>query len=340
MSDLSQERKATEEPDVTQELCALIVCRGGELPAGAAEAFELANFCGVVTGTGAWQAAGLLPGPGRVHVIESAEPLQRLAAIVVSQLSAATIVVLPASPDGRDLAPMVGALMNRPVITGITKLKRREHPEVSWEVTAVRSDGMLDHLHDVEVNAVVTLIPGLAGVVESRGPVAITISGTVHTQLPAKESSHSVVSVEVLAADPTTMDLTEASCIVAGGQGLGGKTHFDQLGRIGGLVGGSLGGTRVASDAGWIPFERQIGTTGVAVNPKVYIAFGISGATQHTSGLGAPDHIISVNTDPSCPMMTMSDVAIVSDAKAVLASLESKLMESKPHVSKVEVRSS
>jgi electron transfer flavoprotein alpha subunit len=334
VSDVLQEREAT------QELCALIVCRGGELPAGATEAFELASFYGVVIGTGAQQAATLLPGPGRAQVIESSESLQHLAALVVPLLAKPTIVVLPASPDGRDLAPMVGMLMNRPVITGITKLKRREHAEGSWEVTAVRSDGLLDHLHHIEVNAIVTLIPGLAGVVESHGPVAITIDGTVHTQLPAKESSHSVVSVEMLAADPTTMDLTEASCIVAGGQGLGGKAQFDQLGRIGGLVGGSLGGTRVASDAGWIPFERQIGTTGVAVNPNVYIAFGISGATQHTSGLGAPDHIISINTDPSCPMMTMSDVAIVSDAKAVLVSLESKLMESNLLESKVQERSS
>ena len=71
--------------------------------------------------------------------------------------------------------------------------------------------------------------------------------------------------------------------------------------------------------------ERQIGTTGVVVDPRLYIAFGISGAVQHTSGLGQPDHIISVNTDAHCPMMQMSDLAIVADANDVLEALASRL---------------
>ena len=104
-----------------------------------------------------------------------------------------------------------------------------------------------------------------------------------------------------------------------------GAAFDEQLGRVGAAIGASLGGTRVASDAGWIPFERQIGTTGVAVNPRLYLAFAISGATQHTSGLGNPDHIISVNTDASCPMMTMANLAIVADANATLDALEQRL---------------
>ena len=73
--------------------------------------------------------------------------------------------------------------------------------------------------------------------------------------------------------------------------------------------------------------ERQIGTTGVVVDPDLYISFGISGAVQHTSGLGRPDHIISVNTDPHCPMMQLSDLAIVSDANATLDELARLLAE-------------
>ncbi|MCU1390297.1 MAG: Electron transfer flavoprotein alpha subunit, partial [Ilumatobacteraceae bacterium] len=77
----------------------------------------------------------------------------------------------------------------------------------------------------------------------------------------------------------------------------------------------------VITDRGWVGHDRQIGTTGVVVDPALYIAFGISGAVQHTSGLGQPDHIISVNTDPHCPMMQLADLAIVSDANAVVAAL-------------------
>ena len=82
-----------------------------------------------------------------------------------------------------------------------------------------------------------------------------------------------------------------------------------------------MGATRVITDRGWVGHERQIGTTGVVVDPRLYIAFGISGAVQHTSGLGTPDHIISVNTDPHCPMMQLADLAVVADANAVLDEL-------------------
>ena len=82
-----------------------------------------------------------------------------------------------------------------------------------------------------------------------------------------------------------------------------------------------MGVTRVITDRGWAEHERQIGTTGVIVQPDLYISFGVSGAVQHTSGLGQPGHIISVNTDAHCPMMQMSDLAIVADANAVLDEL-------------------
>ena len=65
------------------------------------------------------------------------------------------------------------------------------------------------------------------------------------------------------------------------------------------------------TDRGWVGHDRQIGTTGVVVDPQLYLAFGISGAVQHTSGLGDPAHIISVNTDPHCPMMQLADLAVV-----------------------------
>ncbi|MGZ4703159.1 MAG: FAD-binding protein, partial [Ilumatobacteraceae bacterium] len=82
-----------------------------------------------------------------------------------------------------------------------------------------------------------------------------------------------------------------------------------------------VGATRVITDRGWVGHDRQIGTTGVIVDPHLYIAFGISGAVQHTSGLGHPEHIISVNTDPYCPMMQLADLAVIGDANAVLDAL-------------------
>ena len=107
----------------------------------------------------------------------------------------------------------------------------------------------------------------------------------------------------------------------AAGPGSTVPERFGQLQRIAAELGASVGATRVVTDRHWLPHERQIGTTGVVVDPRLYLAFGISGAVQHTSGLGRPDHIVSVNTDASCPMMQLADLAIVADANAVLDEL-------------------
>jgi electron transfer flavoprotein alpha subunit len=121
------------------------------------------------------------------------------------------------------------------------------------------------------------------------------------------------------------MDLAEAPRIAGGGAGLDGAARFEQLAAVASALGAATGATRVVTDRHWVRHERQIGTTGVVVDPQLYLAFGISGAVQHTSGLGNPDHIVSVNTDPHCPMMQLADLAIVADANAVIAELADRL---------------
>ncbi len=94
--------------------------------------------------------------------------------------------------------------------------------------------------------------------------------------------------VEVLPPDVTTMDLSEAPRILGGGAGLAGAEAFDDLSKVATALHASMGATRVITDRGWLAHDRQIGTTGVVVNPKLYLAFGISGAVQHTLGPGQP----------------------------------------------------
>jgi len=117
---------------------------------------------------------------------------------------------------------------------------------------------------------------------------------------------------------------------MAGGAGLvaagaDGAAVMRLLADVAAELGASAGATRVVTDAGWMGYDRQIGTTGVAVSPGLYIAFGISGAVQHIGGLGTPEHVVSVNTDPSCPMTAMADLGIVADAPTVLAELAGRL---------------
>ena len=131
--------------------------------------------------------------------------------------------------------------------------------------------------------------------------------------------------LEVLPPDVSTMDLAEAPRILGGGAGLDSADRFAELSDVAAALDAAMGATRVITDRGWVPHTRQIGTTGVVVDPDLYLAFGISGAVQHTAGLGDPDHIISVNTEPHCPMMGMADLAVVADANATLDELARRL---------------
>jgi electron transfer flavoprotein alpha subunit len=138
--------------------------------------------------------------------------------------------------------------------------------------------------------------------------------------------------IALLEPDLHTMDLSDAARVVSGGGGLAAGLHdrratevFELLGQVAAALGGSAGATRVVTDAGWTGYERQIGTTGVTIDPDLYIAFGVSGAAQHLGGLGAPRHIVSVNTDASCPMTAMADLGLVTDARALLVELAHRL---------------
>ncbi|MFM8856806.1 MAG: mycofactocin-associated electron transfer flavoprotein alpha subunit, partial [Actinomycetota bacterium] len=196
-------------------------------------------------------------------------------------------------------------------------------------VTVSRRGGLF--LSDVHPQSpfVATLQIGIRGAdpLPDRDHVEVVHLAATSTERHSA-SSRSVEHIEIQPPDASTMDLAEAPRILGGGAGLVDSDAFDQLQRIAARLGASMGVTRVITDRGWAEHNRQIGTTGVVVDPDLYISFGISGAVQHTSGLGHPDHIISVNTDAHCPMMQISDVAIVADANEVLDALESLLFES------------
>lgn len=238
------------------------------------------------------------------------------AAALGEVVDASTSVVLPASPDGRDLAPRLAAALNRPLYAGAVAVTNEC-------VSMVRYGGLaLEDVHPIEV-FVATLQPGVRGVERALSAAAVVteLKPCLVTDLV------DVTVIEVLAPDAATMDLSESKRIVGGGAGLASAAAFTQLSELAVQLNASMGATRVITDRAWVGHERQIGTTGVVVNPQLYLAFGISGAVQHTSGLGEPDHIISINTDPHCPMMHLADLAIVSDANEVLQQLLAKLGE-------------
>jgi len=301
------------------KVLAVIVVRDGQLPAGAAETVAEAGGAALVAGSGTSKAADELDAASRVWLLEvSSVAPAALASTLAQALAGVDMILLPASPDGRDLAPRLAVILGRPLLAGAVRC-------TPGEVEVTRLDDRLSVRVGVDGPVLVTLRPGLRGTLEPVKSTQVSV-----LSLAAPQTSRDAESVEVLQPEPGVVDLAEAGRIVGGGAGLvpagaDGAAVMRLLAGVGAALGASAGATRVVTDAGWMSYDRQIGTTGVSVNPELYIAFGISGAAQHVGGLGAPEHLVSVNTDPSCPMTAMADLGIVADAPAVLGELAKRL---------------
>ncbi|WP_431874501.1 mycofactocin-associated electron transfer flavoprotein alpha subunit [Amycolatopsis sacchari] len=292
---------------------AVLVVRDGVLPLGADETVAEAGGSALLVGTGVDKAATELPSLSAGWLADNGTFAPgRWARQLAPVLRDTERVLLPASADGRDLAPRLAAELRRPLLAGAVRVNEKGAEVARWGgrvCVDLVADGPF----------VATLQPGV------RGPAPAEAQTLTGISLPEADA-RDVTVVEVLDPEPGTVDLAEAPRIFGAGAGLGGPEAVELLGEVAAALGASLGATRVVTDAGWTGYQRQIGTTGVVVHPELYVAFGISGAAQHLGGLGSPGHVVSVNTDPSCPMTAMADLGIVADAPAVLAEL-ARLLE-------------
>jgi electron transfer flavoprotein alpha subunit len=298
---------------------AVIPVREGALPLGGADvAWEVGpGGLTVLMGTGCAEAAAALPAAltvwgwdvGPYAPGSWAEQLAPL-------LRSAGQIVLPASPDGRDLAPRLAVTLDRPLVAGALEVRDGVALVPRWEGAALAEV-------PVDPRAVLTRLPNTA-----QTPLPATLGATYRElsfPLAPPSASPDAELVALIPADPATVDLSEARRIIAGGAGLGGSEAFELLERIAKALSASLGATRLAADLGWVDPARYIGTTGVSVDPDLYIAIGISGAVQHLTGLGDPRHIVAVNIDASCPMMSWAELALVCDVGELLAALAARL---------------
>ena len=291
----------------------MIPVRGGLLPAGAAEAVGEAGGRALLVGEGTESAAARLDTGGGVTCIElGAFAPGAWAGALAPLLMSSRVILLPASPDGRDLAPRLAYLLGRPLLAGAISV-------AGDRVTLVRQGGRTLEERTAAGALVVTLIPGV------RGHEPAAAAPRVETAAVLAVPGHDAEVLEVLPPDPSTADLSEAERIVAGGAGLGSAAAFEVLRRVAAAAGASHAGSRVAADLGWVAQERFIGTTGATVHPRLYLALGISGAVQHLTGLGTPEHLVAVNTDASAPIMAIADLALVTDARALLDELAVRL---------------
>lgn len=294
---------------------AVLPIRQAILPAGFGESVSECDGRVVLIGEGCGDAVAQLHGIAReITSIEAGNFAPAAwARFLAHHLADDDILVLPTSPDGRDLAPRLAHELAVNLYAGAVRVSPQR-------VNLARWGGLFIESVQPEPRFVATLQAGARDIFRIPGDAIMS-----QLNYLADETTCDVTVVSITPPDITSIDLAEAPRIVTGGAGIADEATFAELGAIATSLGASLGATRVITDRGWVDHARQIGTTGVVVAPELYIAFGVSGAVQHTSGLGEPEHIISINIDPSCPMMQLSDLAVVGDANEIIGELMSLL---------------
>jgi electron transfer flavoprotein alpha subunit len=238
----------------------------------------------------------------------------------------ADVALIGATSIGRDLAPRVASTLKCGLTADCTSLEIGDHYVKKIDKT------YKNLLYQIRPafggNIIATIInpdtkPQMATVREGvmkkdivENPPKLKVNKIDLKEIISDEDF--VIEVIERHIEKSKVNIKNSQIIIAGGYGLGSKENFDKLFDLADVIGGDVGGSRAAVDAGFCNHDRQIGQTGITVRPKLYIGFGISGAVQHRAGMDSSAQIISVNTDPNAPLNAIADYVINASAEDVI----------------------
>jgi electron transfer flavoprotein alpha subunit len=290
-----------------------------------AKAREIADTVEVVYGGADGDAiAAELGEHGASAVHATGDLAGKLAGVAVASAVAAVIeagtgpdaVLIGTTYDGRDVAGRLSAKIDAPVITNIVDLELDGDRLVGTEpvfggTTNVRTAFTSD-------KTAIFLIRPKSFAAESAGAGAAAVSTL---DVPDTGSVGAAVIKDRFVEESDGPKLDEAAVVVSGGRGLGEAEKYEMIEQLAKLLGGAAGASRAIVDAGWVPYSYQVGQTGKVVKPSVYIAAGISGATQHLVGMKGSNNIIAINKDPEAPIFGIADLGVVGDVHKVIPKL-------------------
>ncbi len=280
-------------------------------PASSDEVISVARHVGTVTGSPVEAVAvpeGVLPAvaaDGLATLLDGGPP---------------AAVLAPSTERSTEVMAHLAARAGVPLAANCVTLELNGGS--GWLVTRMRGGGVL--LEEAELVAptkLVTLAPG-ARVAGEQTPS--TADEVPVRELPAGSDDGRLSLVERATAG-SGVTLATAPVVISGGRGIGSAEGFAVLEDLAELLGGAVGCSRVATNNGWRPHSDQVGQTGTKVTPKVYIAAGISGATQHWAGCMGSKTILAINTDAEAPMVTRAHYAVIGDAQEVLRAVTDEI---------------
>jgi len=246
-------------------------------------------------------------------------PKAEVLAQVVQQSSPAAVLI-PSTPEGKEVAGRLAVKLDSGVITDA----------VGVEDGFVAKQSIFGGAFTVSSKV-------------SKGTPIITVrpNSTAPETAPAQPTEEQVsVSLSDAAKKAKVLDrvtekkggrpeLTEASIVVSGGRGLGEGSNFSLIEKLADTLGAAVGASRAATDAGWYPHTNQVGQTGKTVSPQLYMAIGISGAIQHRAGMQTSKTIVAINKDPEAPIFELVDFGVVGDLFNVVPQLTEEIEKRK-----------
>jgi len=225
-------------------------------------------------------------------------------------------VVAAGTERGNEVMAHLGAITGLPMAANCVTASRSDAGALG--IVRQRWAGLL--LEEAVLDAPAALLTVATDAV-SPAPEPAAGPAVVHEVSTSARDADLVVRAVESSAGAGGASLATARVVVGGGRGVGSAEGFASLEELAGLLGGVVGVSRVVTSEGWRPHSMQVGQTGTKITPDLYLACGISGAIQHFAGCSGAKHIIAINTDPSAPMMTRADYAVIGDLHEVLPAL-------------------
>ncbi len=278
-----------------------VECVYGGADADAIAATLGAHGASAVHATG--DLGGALPGA----------PVAGAMAAAITGGAAPDAILFGTTYDGRDVAGRLSVKLDAPVITNVVDLVERDGALCGVEPVFGGTQNVFTK--NTSGKAQIFLVRPKSFAAEESGgsPAAVSSLAVPET------SSAKIVNRHV--EEKTGPSLDEAAIVVSGGRGLGDKEKYGMVEELAKALGAAPGASRAIVDAGWVPYSYQVGQTGKVVKPTVYIAAGISGATQHMVGMKGSKNIIAINKDAEAPIFSVADLGIVGDVHKVLPQL-------------------